>query len=31
MKAFLEALTDSAFLQAEKYSDPFPCRCRDPS
>jgi cytochrome c peroxidase len=24
--AFMEALTDSAFLQAEKHSDPFPCR-----
>jgi len=24
--AFMEALTDSAFLQAEKQSDPFPCR-----
>jgi cytochrome c peroxidase len=23
--AFMEALTDSAFLQAEKQSDPFPC------
>jgi hypothetical protein len=23
--AFLEALTDSSFLQAEKLSDPFPC------
>jgi cytochrome c peroxidase len=24
--AFLEALTDTAFLKAEKHSDPFPCR-----
>lgn len=24
--AFMEALTDSAFLEAEKQSDPFPCR-----
>jgi cytochrome c peroxidase len=24
--AFLEALTDTAFLQAEKFADPFPCR-----
>ncbi len=24
--AFMETLTDSAFLNAEKHSDPFPCR-----
>jgi cytochrome c peroxidase len=26
--AFLEALTDSNFLSAEKFSDPFPCHSR---
>ncbi len=26
--AFLEALTDSSFLSAEKFSDPFPCHSR---
>lgn len=27
--AFLETLTDSAFLKAEKFSDPFPCHRRN--
>jgi cytochrome c peroxidase len=27
--AFLESLTDSTFLNAERFSDPFPCRSAD--
>ena len=28
--AFMEAMTDSAFLTAERHSDPFPCSSRRP-
>jgi cytochrome c peroxidase len=27
--AFLNTLTDPAFLRAERFSDPFPCRSTD--